>query len=310
MHCKHRLMLDVKRLAHVVALADERHFARAAERVHLSQPAFSRSIQSIEQELGMRLFDRETGEVKTTAAGLFVIERARKLLFDARCLHRDVALYRDTRLGDTAFGAGPFPAATLVMQVLPRLRREHPQVGLRVEVSNWQLLLERLLAEDIEFFVSEVRDLPADPRLEVTSLGRQRGHLHVRAGHPLAGRMSAIADAWRYGVAATKLPVPVKEALARLLGLPRGAPVPLAIECDDVTLLRATALCTDTVLAATDAAVRADVESGALLQLAIEGLPLLYSDMGIVTLQQRTPSPMALRVMARLREAAAEVNER
>jgi DNA-binding transcriptional LysR family regulator len=302
-------MLDVKRLAHVVALADECHFARAAERVHLSQPAFSRSIQSVEHELGMRLFDRETGDVKATAAGRFVIEGARRLLFDARCLHRDIALYRDTRLGDTAFGAGPFPAATLLMQALPDLRREHPQVGLRVEVSNWQLLLSRLVAEDIEFFVSEVRDLPADARIEITSLGRQPGHFYARAGHPLAGRSPTIAEAWRYGVAATKLPAPVKDALARLLGLPRGTPVPLAVECDDVTLLRATVLSTDTIVAATDASMRSDVAAGALVQIAVEGVPALHSEMGLVALKQRTPSPMAQRVMARLREVAAAMNE-
>ena len=78
--------MDLKRLGHLVALADECHFARAAERVHLSQPAFSRSIQTIESDLGMRLFDRESGQVKPTPAGAFLIERARRLLFDARCL--------------------------------------------------------------------------------------------------------------------------------------------------------------------------------------------------------------------------------
>ncbi|MBS0317142.1 MAG: LysR family transcriptional regulator, partial [Proteobacteria bacterium] len=115
--------MDLKRLAHVVALADEGHFGRAAERVHLSQPAFSRSIQAIESDLGLRLFDRGTDGAKPTPAGGFLIERARRLLFDARCLQRDAALYRDSRLGDTAFGAGAFPAAALMPLVLPGLRQ-------------------------------------------------------------------------------------------------------------------------------------------------------------------------------------------
>src|SRR5574337_443604 len=104
MHGQHEPMIDLKRLAHVVALADEGHFGRAAERVHLSQPAFSRSIQAIESDLGLRLFDRGTDGAKPTPAGGFLIERARRLLFDARCLQRDAALYRDSKLGDTAFG--------------------------------------------------------------------------------------------------------------------------------------------------------------------------------------------------------------
>src|SRR5262245_11269729 len=181
-------MVDLKRLGHLVALADECHFARAAERVHLSQPAFSRSIQSIERDLGMRLFDRESGDVKATPAGAFLIERARRLLFDARCLQRDAMLYRDSQLGDTAFGAGPFPAATIMPTVVLTLRQQYPGVGLRLETSNARLLFERLLAEDIEFFVADVRDLPADPMLQVQSLGRHPAHLFVRSGHPLAGR--------------------------------------------------------------------------------------------------------------------------
>lgn len=73
--------MDLRRLSHVVALADTLHFARAAEQVHLSQPAFSRSIQAVEDDLGIRLFDRETGDVRPTPAGAFVIKRARQLLF-------------------------------------------------------------------------------------------------------------------------------------------------------------------------------------------------------------------------------------
>lgn len=136
--------MDLRRLSHVVALADTLHFARAAQAVHLSQPAFSRSIQAIEEDLGIRLFDRETGDVRPTPAGEFVIERARRLLFEARCLQRDVDLYRDSQLGGTAFGVGPLLTATLMPQALQELRRQHPQVALRMEVGNWVQLLESL----------------------------------------------------------------------------------------------------------------------------------------------------------------------
>ena len=297
-------MVDLKRLGHLLALAEERHFARAAERVHLSQPAFSRSIQAIEREAGMRLFDREKGTVRPTPAGEFLIRRAQGLLFEARNLQRDVGLYRESRLGDTAFGVGPFPAATLVPAAIVELRREHPDVGIRVEVSNWQLLLERLLAEDIEFFVSDVRDIPHDPRVHIASIGRQHGHCYVRAKHPLAGRRCTLAQAWKHGVASTRLPAQVKAALGRLMGLPPGKLPTMAFECDDVALLRTLAMSSDTVLASTDAAVAADVAAGRLVRLSIRSWPPIASEMGIVSLAGRTPSPMALRAMQRLREIA------
>jgi DNA-binding transcriptional LysR family regulator len=301
-------VVDLKRLGHLVALADECHFARAAERVHLSQPAFSRSIQSVERDVGMKLFDRETGDVKLTPAGVFLVERARRLLFDARCLQRDTALYRDSQLGDTAFGAGPFPTATIMPLAMSALRRRYPGVALRLETSNWELLYERLLAEDIEFFIGDVRDLPAEPRIEVSALGRLAGHLYARAGHPLAGQVCTFAQVWQLGVATTKLPSRVGALLTTLRGLGPGEKTVPAVECDDLPLLCALALATDTVVGLPDAWVERVVRDHSLVQLRVADLPAVYAEMGVVTLVNRTPSPMAQRAIACIREIARDLS--
>jgi DNA-binding transcriptional LysR family regulator len=301
-------VIDLRRLHHLLVLAEECHFARAAERVHLSQPAFSRSIQMLESQLGMRLFDRETGEVKPTPAGQFIVERARRLMFDARSLERDLLLYRDSQLGDIAFGAGPFPATTIMPRVIPHLRTQYPGVRVRLEVSNWKLLYERLLAEDIEFFVADVRDLPDDPNVRSESLGRQASHLFVRAGHPLAGAPCTLADAWKFGLAVTKMPAQVASLLQRLVGLPPGEPAVPAFECDDLHLLRSLAVATDSVIGTSDAACRADVEAGTLVRLDVTDLPHVYSEMGIVVLTHRTPSPMAQLAIECVKDVAGQVN--
>ena len=308
MQWEHVLMMDLKRLAHLVALADERHFARAAERVHLSQPAFSRSIQALERELAQRLFDRDAGEVRPTPAGVFLIERARRLLFDARCLQRDAELYAQSNFGDAALGAGPFPAATLMPHVLPELRRRYPNLRLRVEVGNWTQLLDQLRNERIEFFVADTRGLPQDATLEVQPLGRQQGAFFVRAGHPLAGQPCTLAQTWAFGVASTKLPAAVKAALGQLLKVPPGQEPGFALECDDVPQLRAVALGTDTVLGATRVALRDDVAAGRLMELELSGLPPLFADMGVVSLRNRSPSPLARQAIQLIAEVAEVVN--
>lgn len=301
-------MMNLQRLRHILALADERHFARAAEHVYLSQPAFSRSIQAIEREVGMQLFDRGSGDVRPTPAGDFLIARARKLLFDTRCLQRDIDLYRDSQLGDTAFGVGPFPAATIVPEVVAQLRRLYPDVCLRVEVSNWSLLLERLRTEDIEFFLADARSLPDDPTIEIKLLGRQNGGFYVRKGHPLADKNCFMSDLWSFGVAATRLPPTMKSAIAKLLKLPPERELELALECDDVALLKSTALTTDTVAGLTDISVRSELQSGELILLQVKDLPPLFSEMGLVSLRNRTPSPIAQRTIILITEIIEAMN--
>ena len=298
--------MDLRRLNHLVALADERNFGRAAERVHLSQPAFSRSVQAAEAELGLQLFDRGSLEVTCTAAGAFVIERARKLVFDSRCLERDVSLYRERALGDVAFGVGPFPAATLLPSLLIELRNRFPGINSRVEVNNWKYLVEHLRAEEIDFFVADIRDVPRAPDLSLVPIGRQLGGFFVRTGHPLQHgeglRPAAIVP---YGIASVRLPLEIKVALRQLLGLAADVALPVAVECDDIHLLKRVAIESNTVLACSFLGVQDETRSGDLQALALVGLPPLYSEMGIVALKGRSYSPMAQFAVTYLGELAA-----
>src|SRR6185436_15732095 len=129
-----------------------------------------------------------------------------------------------------------------------------------------------------------VRDIPADPKVQMRSLGRQTAHLVVHRAHPLAGRRCRFAEAWAYGLATTRMPSPVKAQVGRLLGLPLNEPAVPAIECDDLALLRTLALTTETVVATSDAAVREDLEAGTLVRLEVTDLPAVYSEMGVVML--------------------------
>lgn len=293
--------MDLKRLSHIVAVAKARNFARAAEQVHLSQPALTRSIQAAEAELGLRLFDRGS-EVTPTRAGAFVLERARQLLFEAASLERDVDLFRRQELGDTAFGAGSFPAGTFLSPLLAELRREFAGVNLRVEVSNCSLLLKRLLEEDIEFIVADTEELPPDRRLVIEPLRREPAAFYVRKGHPLASRSRLSLDqVWKYGVASGRLPASAVELFAGMLGRATAAAPRLAIECDDIDVLKRTALDSDVVLGMPLVAVQQEVAAGILRQLTVKGLPPMSSATGIVTLRGRTPSPMAKVILTRLR---------
>lgn len=301
MHSNYHERMDIRRLQHLVTLAEKRNFARAAEQLHLSQPALTRSVQAAEAEFGMRLFDRGSGEVVPTPGGEFVLERARRLVFDSRCLKRDVEMYRDRSLGDTACGFGPFPAATFVADLLTEVRSAHPGVKLRVVVGNWDLLLKHLLDEDIEFFVSDSREIPERGDLSIRPLERQLGGFFVRPGHPLADRQEvALAELPAYGLASVRLPPSLSSLIQRDLGLAEPGRHLLDLECDDVETLKRVTYRTDTVLAATYPAVQADLDAGRLVPVQTAGAQALRSAVSLVRLNGRTLSPMADWLVRRL----------
>ena len=286
--------MDLKRLKHLVALADTRNFGHAAVQCHLTQSAFSRSIQAAEDELGLQLFDRGTVEATCTDAGAFVVERARKLIFDSRCLERDVSLYRERQMGDLAFGVGPFPAATMVPALLTEIRTRYPGVCVQVEVNNADHLAAHLRAEQLDFYMADVRNVVAAADLTVTRVARLSAGFYVRVGHPLLARGPiAGADLLPYGIASVRVPESVQVGLGALLGLGEGKRLPLAVECDDLTLLKSLALTTDTVIGSTDAGSLQDVQGARLVRLVIADIPALYADMAIVSLKGRSYSLMA-----------------
>lgn len=285
--------MDLKRMGHLVALADTRHFGRAAERCYLSQPAFSRSVIAAEDELGLQLFNRGTPEITCTDAGAFVVERARKLLFESRCLERDVTMYRERKIGDIAFGVGPYPAATLLLSLLCELRANYPGINTRVEVNNVNLLTEHLRNESLDFFVADMRNLMPEADLLVTPLGKLQAALYARAGHPLCGKAMPLAAVLPYGFASVHAPEILMLAMGRASGLPQDVPFPVALTCDDVQILKGVAMATDTVIACPVAGVAEELASGELVQLAFTNLPAIFAEMGVVSLRGRSFSAMA-----------------
>ena len=288
--------MDLKRLKHLVALADTRHFGRAATQCHLTQSAFSRSIQAAEEEMGLRLFDRGTVEARCTDAGAFVVERARKLLFENRCLERDISLYRERLMGDLALGTGPFPAATLVPALLTEIRTRHPGVCVRVEVNNADNLVAHLRAEKLDFYMAEARNVATAADLSVTRVAKLSAGFYVRPGHPLLGVAKGTVSAASllpYGIASVWVPEVVLERLGALMGLGVGQRMPLVVECDDLNLLKALAVSTDTVIACTDAGSVKDVQAKRLVRLKVADLPPMFADMAVVSLKGRSYSPIA-----------------
>src|SRR6056297_52857 len=111
-------MLEIRDLQNLISLSEHRHFGRAAAAVKLSQPALSKSIQRLEKQLGVLLFDRSRSQITPTAIGLEVIARTKIILTDVTELRRSVYLYSGLEIGTVAVGVGPAMSESYLARAL------------------------------------------------------------------------------------------------------------------------------------------------------------------------------------------------
>lgn len=181
--------LDLRKLRYFVAVAEELHFGRAAERLHIAQPVLSRQIRALENELKARLFSRDRRSTELTSAGAQLLADAVPLLAAAEAARRRVA--RAAR-GHTSFTVGFMPGL-IVTGAVRELSRRHPDLSVEVVRTSWDDQTEVILDGRVD--IGYVR-MPIDTRgLATRSLLTEPRVAVLPADHPFAGKSSlVIAD--------------------------------------------------------------------------------------------------------------------
>jgi DNA-binding transcriptional LysR family regulator len=178
--------MELRQLSSFVAVAEELHFRRAAERLHLAQPSVSQQIRTLEAELGVQLFQRNRRGAQLTAAGAALLPEAKALLARA---DQAAALARATgsgergrlRLSLTRSLTGGIAGA-----IVDAYRARYPEVEVELTVGNTMLHMEQLVAGDID--AGFVRPPLEHPALEELVLGREPLVCVLPKGHPLTKR--------------------------------------------------------------------------------------------------------------------------
>jgi DNA-binding transcriptional LysR family regulator len=178
--------LSMRDLQACLALADLRHFSRAAERCHLSQSAFSTRISQIEQELGARLFDRTTRAVELTKEGVLFIESARRLVGEFTELVEDLRSHTGKRKGRVAIAALPSIASAWLPAVFADFQSRHPGITLTLHDVVSDACIAKLRDGAVDFAVASH---PAEGEdMEARQLSEDNFYLVCRRGHPLASK--------------------------------------------------------------------------------------------------------------------------
>ena len=298
--------IELRHLKHLSALAEHASFSRAAEALHLTQPALSRSIQALEAQVGGPLFERQRGGIEPTELGRLLLRHAQVFEASSQDLEHEIRLARGLELGELRIGVGPFGGSALIGPVVGRLNRLYPRLRVRLVVAPWQELPERARARDVDLIVLELSEVEQLEDFSCRELSAHQAVVVCRHGHPLAAlKKPCLDDLFAYPLAGPRLPPHAARALAA--EVPEAQRVAmtraglLTLECDSSSVLKSMLVESDAVSMMPRFMVEAEVRSGLLT--VVRGIALgTRARFGAAWLARRTVSAAGERFMALLAE--------
>ena len=180
--------MQLPQLGYVVAVAEERHFTRAAERLHLAQPSLSRQVRLLERELGVLLFHRGPGQglVTLTTDGEALLPFIRRVLTDVEAMRAEARALTGMSRGRLSIGATPSLIARVLAPALVEFHASHPGIELLVVEAGSRQLVRQLASGEVDLALVV---LPInDPLVATTPLFDDPLVLAVAPDHPLATR--------------------------------------------------------------------------------------------------------------------------
>ena len=184
--------MNLRDLTYLVALADHKHFGRAAEACFVSQPTLSTQIKKLEDELGVALVERAPRKVMLTPAGREIASRARQIVAEVEQMREVARRSRDPEAGTVRLGLFPTLGPYLLPHVVPRIRARFPRLELRLVEEKSSEILADLRSGKLD---CGLLALPLhDDQLHAEFLFDEPFVLAVPESHPLAGRRDLSLD--------------------------------------------------------------------------------------------------------------------
>jgi DNA-binding transcriptional LysR family regulator len=176
--------MELRQLRYFVAVAEELHFRRAAERLHVAQPGLSQQIRTLERELGVRLLDRDRRSVALTPAGTALLQDARELLAGAERARGRAQAAGAGLIGRLRLSLTQSLTGGLAGRIVDRYRELYPQVEVELGVGYTSLHIEQLLAARLD--VAFIRTPLNEPALAELELAREPLVCVLPGSHALA----------------------------------------------------------------------------------------------------------------------------
>ncbi len=293
--------MTLVQLKHLIELASSGSFSQSADKLHLTQPALSRSIKALEDELGHALFDRIGRRNELTTFGAQIVQRARVLIDEANELKRTSKQLQSGEIGQFRIGMGSGPGAMLMTPLLMVMAHEHPQAHIDLSRGSTALLVQALRDRLLDALILDIRSLQPAPDLRVDAVQEMKGAFMCRAGHPLAKkRQVSFAQLRKYPIASTPLSDEVARVLMERYGTSAHPDQLVNLRCEEISSLLDVARSSNAIVLA----IRASAPD--LVELPITPTLNAKARFGLVTIASRTEPPLLGKVRALMAEVMTD----
>jgi DNA-binding transcriptional LysR family regulator len=299
--------LKTRQLLLLIALDDYRNIHRAADELHMTQPAASKQIKDLEEMLDVKLFERLPRGMEPTIYGETMIRHARMALTSLALAHDDIVTLKAGLTGQVEVGVIMTPAMGLLPRAIARVKEEAPllRIGVQLETSN--LLLDKLQHGTLDFMIGRIFDTGDTSGLIYEELTEEPACAVVRPGHPLLERKNLTLQ----DIAPLPWIVPPHGSILRYrfdMMFRRAGLVPPANVVDTTAMLMITALLQQTdslhVMPIEVAQYYASLNVMRILPIEI---PCKMDAFGIIRHQDHLLSPGADLLLRAVRAAAKEI---
>lgn len=225
-------------LRQFIALAKAGSFVKASSLLHITQPALSRSIKALEEELGQLLFDRVGKRIELTAFGEETLRRSQALVEEAEGLRLSGKSLAASAPGRLRLGLGSGPGAMLTAPVMTHFANKLPNSHVDIVRANTETLTRMLRERQVDALVVDIRSMRPAPDLKVDHLLEMEGAFMCRRGHPLAKlRKVGFDQLSKYPVASTPLSVELARILVERYGEGAHPQVMVKLQSDEISHL-------------------------------------------------------------------------
>lgn len=285
-------MTTLKQLKHLQAIHQHGTIHRAAEALHITQPALTRSLGNLEEALGVRLFDRSKSGMQATEFYLRIRARCSQLLLEAEELEREAGLYRNLEAGQLSIGIGRASRELVLRAVLPEFVRLHPQIRVQVREGVAEELVQGLQSRSLDLVLAGLGSYRDVEGLAWQHIQDFTSSIFVRNGHPLVSRRKvAFAELMNFPTVSAAELSPTHPLRKRLPGL---AALQVSVLCSDFQVLSEVVVNTDAWMVAPQLQFAAELAAGRLTVLEVEDWDLII-ELSAIELSGRSRSPAAQR---------------